>query len=170
MKKMVLILGAVICVLGLFGCQTNKTADVIIKNNSSYDAVVALRNFKEDSKKIVGDVIFPLKKGESIVVTMYDDKHIKLASINRHSLKKISQNEYQILDSVAMLFKVYNKTNEDVVLFDQNNLIDKLTIARDEEKEISVFNSAQLQLKAMTANDNIILKPELQERSIIIHY
>lgn len=167
MKKIV---GLLLLVLVLAGCEMYKTKDVLIDNKSNEPATLAIKNIKEGDKKLLGTSI-TVNSGEAISLPFYSDGEVSLQSVGRNFLKKISDTHYRILDLQPITFTIYNTTDKKVKLLEVYNLFDIQTLNPNETKNnVQVFNPEKIQPLAVSDPEKIKLRASVQEKKIIIAY
>lgn len=156
-------------VLALLGCQMYNTKNAIIENKSDYDAIISVKNFKENEKKILSSSITVNAK-KSLSLPLYNDGDISLMSISRNYINKVTDTHYQILNMSPVIFTVYNKTDEDrVILSDTNALFDSQILAKGAEIQINVFNSENIKPVAIN-HKGLVLQVKIQARTMVVTY
>lgn len=166
MKKISVLL---LLALVLLGCQMYNTKNAIIENKSDYDAIISVKNFKENEKKILSSSITVNAK-KSLSLPLYNDGDISLMSISRNYINKVTDTHYQILNMSPVIFTVYNKTDEDrVILSDTNALFDSQILAKGAEIQINVFNSENIKPVAIN-HKGLVLQVKIQARTMVVTY
>ena len=168
MKK---IIALVLVILTIAGCQMYKTKDVAIENKSNYAAIIEVKNFKENDKKILSSAI-TIPAHKSILLPIYHDGNISL-NTGRNTLKQISDNHYEILDVSSVNFTIYNRTNEAISVKDSHNLFDGIaSIPALGNTSALVYNPEKLQIYAWVTGTAIPLKvlTDIGAKKIIITY
>lgn len=168
MKK---IIALVLVILTIAGCQMYKTKDVAIENKSNYAAIIEVKNFKENDKKILSSAI-TIPAHKSFLLPLYNDGEISL-NAGRNTLKQISDNHYEILDVSSVNFTIYNRTNEAISVKDSHNLFDDIaSITPSGHTSALVYNPEKLQIYAWITGTAIPLKvlTDIGAKKIIITY
>ena len=168
MKK---IIALVLVILTIAGCQMYKTKDVAIENKSNYAAIIEVKNFKENDKKILSSAI-TIPAHKSFLLPLYNDGEISL-NAGRNTLKQISDNHYEILDVSSVNFTIYNRTNEAISVKDSHNLFDDIaSIMPSGNTSALVYNPEKLQIYAWVTGTAIPLKvlTDIGAKKIIITY
>ena len=166
MKKISILL---LLVLALLGCQMYNTKNTIIENKSDYDAIISVKNFKENEKKILSSSITVNAK-KSLSLPLYNDGDISLMSISRNYINKVTDTHYQILNMSPVIFTVYNKTNENnIILRDMNALFDTQILTKDKDVQIQVYNPEKLNPIAFDSK-GIVLQVKTLRRSMVVTY
>ena len=166
MKKISVLL---LLALVLLGCQMYNTKNAIIENKSDYDAIISVKNFKENEKKILSSSITVNAK-KSLSLPLYNDGDISLMSISRNYINKVTDTHYQILNMSPVIFTVYNKIDEDrVILSDTNALFDSQILAKGAEIQINVFNSENIKPVAIN-HKGLVLQVKIQARTMVVTY
>ena len=168
MKK---IIALVLVILTIAGCQMYKTKDVAIENKSNYAAIIEVKNFKENDKKILSSAI-TIPAHKSFLLPLYNDGENSL-NAGRNTLKQISDNHYEILDVSSVNFTIYNRTNEAISVKDSHNLFDGIaSIPALGNTSALVYNPEKLQIYAWVTGTAIPLKvlTDIGAKKIIITY
>lgn len=173
MKRMVLV-GLVFCMLS--GCAIFRTKNVTINNNSDYTAYISVTEFRRSEDlhgSSGGSDYIELLPNTATTYKLYDKGKVKLIKPNRNFLKKQTDESYEILNSPKQVVKVFNKTGEDVILFEENNLFDKVNVPKNEKDsktqyiEIDVFTTDSFHSHAI-GKEGIFLKTSFQEPNILV--
>lgn len=166
MKKISILL---LLALALLGCQMYNTKNTIIENKSDYDAIISVKNFKENEKKILSSSITVNAK-KSLSLPLYNDGDISLMSISRNYINKVTDTHYQILNMSPVIFTVYNKTNENnIILRDMNTLFDTQILTKDKDVQIQVYNPEKVNPIAFDSK-GIVLQVKTRGRSMVVTY
>ena len=166
MKKISVLL---LLALVLLGCQMYNTKNAIIENKSDYDAIISVKNFKENEKKILSSSITVNAK-KSLSLPLYNDGDISLMSISRNYINKVTDTHYQILNMSPVIFTVYNKTNENnIILRDMNALFDTQILTKDKDVQIQVYNPEKVNPIAFDSK-GIVLQVKTRGRSMVVTY
>ena len=155
-------------VLALLGCQMYNTKNAIIENKSDYDAIISVKNFKENEKKILSSSITVNAK-KSLSLPLYNDGDISLMSISRNYINKVTDTHYQILNMSPVIFTVYNNDEDRVILSDTNALFDSQILAKGAEIQINVFNSENIKPVAIN-HKGLVLQVKIQARTMVVTY
>lgn len=176
MKKLILVV-LILCMFS--GCAVFRTTDVTISNHSNNTAYICVTDFRRNGDlhgSSGGSDYIELLAHTSTTYKLYDKGNVKLTKPNRNFLKKNSNKSYEVLNSPKVLIKVFNRTREVVVLYEANNLFDKIEIPKNEENdetkytEIEVFTIDNFCPYAMTKKAGIVLKTSLQGNNLIITF
>ena len=166
MKKISILL---LLALALLGCQMYNTKNTIIENKSDYDAIISVKNFKENEKKILSSSITVNAK-KSLSLPLYNDGDISLMSISRNYINKVTDTHYQILNMSPVIFTVYNKTNENnIILRDMNTLFDTQILTKAKDVQIQVYNPEKVNPIAFDSK-GIVLQVKTRGRSMVVTY
>ena len=167
MKKIILIVFAIFC---FTSCDQFIAKKITIENNSSKKAIVSVKTFTGQGNENSSQDC-EILAGKKITLSLYDNIVVDLKSVDRNYLKKLSNTQYQILNSSSVPFSVYNTTPKKVNFSDVNNLFDSTVInANAENININIFNPQKMQAVAITVPDGIILQTQIQGDKIIIKY
>ena len=154
MKK---IIALVLVILTIAGCQMYKTKDVASENKSNYAAIIEVKNFKDNDKKILSSAI-TIPAHKSFLLPLYNDGEISL-NAGRNTLKQISDNHYAIWDALPVNFTFHNGTNEAISVKDSHNLFDDIaSITPSGDTSALVYNPEKLQIYAWVTGTAIPLK------------
>ena len=169
MKKIILV-ALILCIFS--SCSIFRTRDVTINNNSDHKAYISVTEFRRNGDlhgSTGGSDYVELLPHTSTAYKLYDKGEVKLTKPNRNFLKKQSNVSYEVLNSPKKIVKVFNKTGENIVLNEANNLFDTIKIPKIEENmevkhiEIEVFTIDNFFPYAVTDNeDKIMLKVSFQ--------
>lgn len=167
MKKIVFIIFAIF----LFtSCDQFIAKNIVIENKSTEKAIVNVKTFTGQGKENSNQDC-EVFAGKKITLSLYDNIVVDLKSVGRNYLKKLSNTQYQILNSSSVPFSVYNTTSKKVNFSDVNNLFDSTVINANEENiNINIFNPQKMQAVAVTVPDGVILQTQIQGDKIIIKY
>ena len=167
MKKIVLVMVTIIL---LSGCDMFKKYDYVVSNKSDYEVRIDVKIMSSDNLSESIDDSFILKAGEKKIIKGYDNKRMELGSVGRYSLKKISMTNYEITNTLAVKYTIYNKTNEVVILNEKNNLFDEVELNANENKDIDIFADNDFSPLAKTKTEKLNLKVVQQEKNIVISF
>jgi len=173
MKRIVLV-GLIFCMFS--GCAVFRTKDVTISNNSDHNAYISVTEFRRSEDlhgSSGGSDYIELLPNTSKTYRLYDKGKVILTKPNRNFLKKHSNESYEILNSPKKVVKVFNKTGQDAILFEENSLFDKVNIPKNEADsqrkyiEIEVFTIGSFYPHAI-GTEGLFLKTSFQEPNILV--
>lgn len=164
MRKIVVILTFVLI---LTSCQY-KIHEVVIVNKSNFDTYICAKNYQEGSKKILESNIL-IKAGEAVTIPFMEDGQVNIKTINRACLQKNDDLHYEILNAPTKEITVYNKTPDNIILTEVNNLFDTLTIMANSEEKINVYNYQKINVMAISEN-GFVAKTQIMSGGILISY
>ena len=172
--RRVVFVGLVLSMLS--GCSIFKTRDVTINNNSDHNAYISVTEFRR-SEDLYGSTggsdYIELLPNTSKTYKLYDKGKIKLTKPNRNFLKKQTDESYEILNAPKKVVKIFNKTGEDIVLFEENNLFDKMNVPKFEIDsqtkyvEIEVFTIDNFHPHAIS-KEGVFLKTSFQDPNVLV--
>ena len=167
MKKIVLVMVTIIL---LHSCDMFKKYDYVVSNKSDYEVRIDVKTMSGDKLSESIDDSFMLKTGEKKIIIGFDNMRMDLGSVGRYTLKKISMTNYEITNTLAVKYTVYNKANEVVILNEKNNLFDEMELNANENKDIDIFADNDFSPIAKTKVENLNLKVVQQEKKIVISF